>query len=60
MDARLYANINSEIDRILNDYAFRIIMIAKRYEHVALFFVAGRRMTYSFLNTANTAFLPKE
>ncbi len=30
---RLYADINGEIDRILNDYASRVIMIAKRYEH---------------------------
>ena len=30
---RLYGDINSEIDRILNDYASRVIMIAKRYEH---------------------------
>lgn len=31
--SRLYADINGEIDRILNDYASRVIMIAKRYEH---------------------------
>ena len=31
--ARLYGDINSEIDRILNEYASRVIMIAKRYEH---------------------------
>ena len=30
---RLYADINGEIDHILNDYASRVIMIAKRYEH---------------------------
>ena len=30
---RLYGDINGEIDRILNDYASRVIMIAKRYEH---------------------------
>lgn len=30
---RLYSDINGEIDRILNDYASRVIMIAKRYEH---------------------------
>ena len=30
---RLYGDINGEIDRILNDYAARVIMIAKRYEH---------------------------
>lgn len=30
---RLFGDINSEIDRILNDYASRVIMIAKRYEH---------------------------
>jgi type I restriction enzyme M protein len=30
---RLYEDINGEIDRILNDYASRVIMIAKRYEH---------------------------
>lgn len=30
---RLYDDINGEIDRILNDYATRVIMIAKRYEH---------------------------
>lgn len=30
---RLYADINGEIDRILNDYASRVVMIAKRYEH---------------------------
>lgn len=30
---RLYADINGEIGRILNDYASRVIMIAKRYEH---------------------------
>lgn len=30
---RLYGDINSEIVRILNDYASRVIMIAKRYEH---------------------------
>ena len=30
---RLYGDINAEIDRILNDYASRVIMIAKRYEH---------------------------
>ena len=31
--ARLHDDINNEIDRILNDYASRVIMIAKRYEH---------------------------
>lgn len=31
--ARLRGDINGEIDRILNDYASRVIMIAKRYEH---------------------------
>lgn len=31
--ARLYADINGEIDRILNHYASRVVMIAKRYEH---------------------------
>lgn len=30
---RLYDDVNSEIERILNDYASRVIMIAKRYEH---------------------------
>ena len=30
---RLYGDINGEINRILNDYASRVIMIAKRYEH---------------------------
>lgn len=30
---RLYADISGEIDRILNDYASRVIIIAKRYEH---------------------------
>ena len=30
---RLYGDINAEIDRILNDYASRVVMIAKRYEH---------------------------
>lgn len=30
---RLYGDINGEIDRILNDYAARVVMIAKRYEH---------------------------
>lgn len=30
---RLYGDINGEIDRILNDYVSRVIMIAKRYEH---------------------------
>lgn len=30
---RLYGDVNSEIERILNDYASRVIMIAKRYEH---------------------------
>lgn len=30
---RLYSDINSEFERILNDYAFRVILIAKRYEH---------------------------
>ena len=30
---RLYGDINDEIARILNDYASRVIMIAKRYEH---------------------------
>lgn len=30
---RLSMDINSEIDRILNIYASRVIMIAKRYEH---------------------------
>ena len=30
---RLYGDINAEIERILNDYASRVIMIAKRYEH---------------------------
>ena len=30
---RLYGDINGEIERILNDYASRVIMIAKRYEH---------------------------
>lgn len=30
---RLYGDINGEIDRILNDYASRVVMIAKRYEH---------------------------
>ena len=31
--ARLYSDVNSEIERILNDYMSRVIMIAKRYEH---------------------------
>lgn len=30
---RLNEDINGEIDRILNDYASRVTMIAKRYEH---------------------------
>lgn len=30
---RLYGDVNSEIERILNDYVSRVIMIAKRYEH---------------------------
>ena len=30
---RLCDDINSEVERILNTYASRIIMIAKRYEH---------------------------
>ena len=30
---RLHDDINGEINRILNDYAARVIMIAKRYEH---------------------------
>lgn len=30
---RLYGDVNAEIERILNDYASRVIMIAKRYEH---------------------------
>ena len=30
---RLYGDINGEIDRILSDYASRVILIAKRYEH---------------------------
>ena len=30
---RLRGSINREIDRILNDYAARAVMIAKRYEH---------------------------
>ncbi len=30
---RLYSDVNSEIVRILNDYASRVILIAKRYEH---------------------------
>ena len=30
---RLYGDINGEINRILNDYASRVIMIATRYEH---------------------------
>lgn len=31
--AHLYSDVNSEIERILNDYMSRVIMIAKRYEH---------------------------
>ena len=31
--ARLHEDVNSEIERILNDYASRVILIAKRYEH---------------------------
>lgn len=30
---RLCSDINSEIERILNDYMSRVVMIAKRYEH---------------------------
>lgn len=30
---RLFDDVNSEIERILNDYAARVIMIARRYEH---------------------------
>lgn len=30
---RLYEDINNEIERVLNDYASRVILIAKRYEH---------------------------
>lgn len=30
---RLYSDVNSEIERILNDYMSQVIMIAKRYEH---------------------------
>jgi len=30
---RLYDDVNGEIERILNEYASRVIMIAKRYEH---------------------------
>ena len=30
---RIQNDIVGEIDRILNDYASRVIMIAKRYEH---------------------------
>lgn len=30
---RLHEDINGEIERILNDYASRVILIAKRYEH---------------------------
>lgn len=30
---RLHGDINGEIDRVLGDYASRVIMIAKRYEH---------------------------
>ena len=30
---RLFDDVNREIERILNDYASRVIMIAKRYEH---------------------------
>ena len=30
---RLHGDINSEIERILNEYASRVIMIARRYEH---------------------------
>lgn len=31
--ARLYSDVNFEIERILNDYMSRVVMIAKRYEH---------------------------
>ena len=31
--ARLYSDVNAEIERILNNYMLRVIMIAKRYEH---------------------------
>ena len=31
--ACLYRNTNDEIEQILSEYAARVIMIAKRYEH---------------------------
>ena len=30
---RLHTDINSEIDHVLKEYASRVVMIAKRYEH---------------------------